>query len=333
MTILFTAAGRSVSLIRCFQRAAAACDVALRVVAVDTEPHHAPACLIADAANAVPASDSPDYAAAVIAICRHYGAALVVPCAIRDVGPLSAAQRLFNEAGAALALCPAVLVDQMLDLWQAQEMAISAGATAPRLVTRGIVATNPDRWRWPLVARPVRQASGTAPRLIRTPGELLLVENDTAMLLHELPRGRRYVVQLLFDRFGAMTAVAACRIIAAAVGEIAVIDTPAPLLRLAERFAALLEGAIGPVYLDLVLQPDGQILVDRMLPMLSDVYPLIDRAGDEMARALIAEAAHLPPQPRHRAEEGVAMLTYTVPLFITEKHLTTRTDASELAEP
>lgn len=317
MTILFTSAGANVSLIRCFRTAATTCGVSLQVMAVDQRPDQAPACLLAEAAHAVPSPDAEDYAAEVQRLCREHGVALVVPCGVRELGPLSAARSGFDDMGATLALAPAALVDQMLDLWQWQELALSAGAAVPRIGARHDIADNPDGWRWPLVARPVRLGSDAPPaRLVRTPTELLLLDPERAVVLQETPRGERFVIQLLFGADGGLLCVAPCRIIATSDGEIATTCADRKLIALGRRLATLMEDARGPVAIDAVRQADGTIMIDRMLPMLADVYPLIDCAGAKLAQAMIGERLDLPMNRTLDMEDRFTMLTYPAPLFI-----------------
>ncbi|HEU4960653.1 MAG TPA: hypothetical protein VFT56_09605 [Sphingomonas sp.] len=317
MTILFTSAGRNVALVRCFRTAATTAGIALRVMAIDQRPEEAPACLLAELALAAPSPEAEDYAAHVLSLCREHGATLVVPCGVRELGPLSAAEKGFAEIGVSLALAPAALVDRMLDLWQWQEIALGAGAAVPRIGARGAIADDPNGWRWPLVARPLKiGGEGPPARVIRTPTELLLLDPARAVVLQEMPRGERFVIQLLFGRDGTLLGIAPCRVLAAPGGTVATTANDRKLIALARRIAELIPDARGPVVIEAVRQADGAILIDRMLPILTDIYPLIDCAGAKMSEALIAEAQGQEVERQIRMADRFTMLTYPAPLFI-----------------
>ncbi|MBY8828377.1 hypothetical protein [Hephaestia mangrovi] len=317
MTVLFTSAGTNVALIRCFRTAATTLGIALRVLAADQHPDQAPACLLAEGGHRVPSADDDDYLDEIEALCRDHHVGLVVPCGVRELGPLSTMHDALGAFGTRLALAPAALVDPLLDLWQWQEIALGAGAAVPRIGGRAEIAENPDGWRWPLVARAIRSGGNVTPaRIIRTPTEMLLLDPNRAVVLQEIPRGERFVLQLLFDDEGTLLGVATCHIIAGADSDIARTVNDRQLTALARRLAKLLPMARGPLAIDAVRQADGAILIDRMLPMLADTYPLVDCAGAKMAQALLAQVLGRPLQRPIEMEDHFTMLTYPMPLFL-----------------
>lgn len=308
--ILVSSAGRRVALLDLLRADAAALGLRPVLIATDAAPAFSAACAVADRAIAVPPATHGEFPGTMLAICRRHGVRLLVPTIDPELAPIAAiADSLRANATLVNISSPAAIAIARDKLLTARALGADAPASAP---PAGVLAA-PERWRFPLLAKPRGGSASTGVQRI-----------DSLDAVRGLPDG--YMVQQLLDgvEYTVNLFVRADRTLAAVphrrrevrAGEVAkAITLRHPgLAAIAGRLPAALPGLAGAVCFQAIETADGARVIE-VNARFGGGFPIAHRAGAPFTRWLIEQAAALPSSVGDGWQEGVTMLRYDAAIF------------------
>ena len=320
--VLITSVGRRVALVRAFREALAAVGGG-RVVAADVS-RSAAALHEADAGFCVPPCDSPEYVPALIDICRHEDAVLVVPTTDREQPAIAAGRAAFAAAGVLLAASGNPTVVIAADKCATARFFAREGIPSPRVFDLERALAGTDDVRFPVVLKP-RFGSGSIGVQTVTDVEALrfYARRVPHPLLQEHVAGDEYTLDVLVSPEGRAVCVVPRRRLEIRAGEIAKGYTvhDEALEWWGRRIAERLPEAFGPLTLQCFRRPDGSLAFIEVNARFGGGFPLAWRAGADFARWLLEWALGLPSTATVGWREHIAMLRYDDALFVPREAL------------
>jgi carbamoyl-phosphate synthase large subunit len=314
--VLVLSAGRRVSLVRAFQAELKKIFPDAKVFAADMNPALSSACQVADGCFSVPAARTPDYAAAVLALCERHGIGLVLPTIDTELLPLAAAREQFSARGVSLVISSTELVTRCRD------KRLTAGLFAAQSVQTPEIY-DPADLRFPCFAKPLDGSRSQNLHVIRTSEQLPpgLVNDSSMIFMRLIERAlyHEYTADMYYDRHHALRCVVPRRRIEVRDGEVSkgVTDKGAVHRFLWERFSVL-EGAVGCITLQLFLHREhDDFLGIEVNPRFGGGYPLSYQAGANFPGWLIREyLCNESVATCDTWEDGLLMLRYDAEVLV-----------------
>lgn len=316
MNVLVTSAGRRVSLVQAFGRAAHARGA--EVLAGDASSL-APALYKADQAFRLPSVDDADYVPHLLELVRRHRIGLIVPTIDPELSVLAEHQETFAEAGCvALASSPS-FVELSGDKWLTREAFTVQGIDTPSSwLPEGL---EPADLPPHLFVKP-RDGSASRDTYSATPATLSeILPRVPNAIVQERLTGPEITIDALLDLQGTPLHYVPRRRLRTLAGEsIQGVTIPADDIRgwLEEllRAAARL-GARGPITLQAFLTPRGPVLIE-VNPRFGGGFPLAYEAGGHYPEWLLAMIHGERIHPKFgQYEVGLYMTRYNVEHFTT----------------
>jgi len=320
LRILFTSAGRRVSLLREFARAAGDMNIALEIHAADAQ-RFAPAFQVADRRLLVPRIDSGTYIDALLDYCRREAIDGLIPLIDPELRPLSDARGRFAECGTTVVVSSPEVVDIAADKLRMAEFLVENGFHGPRILTKADLA----RPKFPILTKPRRGSASVGVHILRTPEELAFYRSaEPDRIFQDLIGGQEHTVDVLAGPDGRPLCAVPRRRIEARAGEVSkgcTVRHPA-LLAESSRLVAALGGCFGMISVQCFLTPPGDVLFIEVNPRCAGGIPLSIRAGADFPRwlmdILLGQVPRIDPDGW---TDGLYMLRYDEGIFATEKDL------------
>lgn len=316
ITVLVTSAGRRGELIECFRKDAASLGIPLRVIAAELSPKLSPAAHLADAAYAVPRCTADDYGAALLELCRREIVDLVIPTIDPELRPLAAIRSVFAAQNTRVVISSPEVVAVAGDKGVTARQLHAAGVRVPKTVQLADYLANPGLIDGPVIAKPL---SGSSSVGIVRPQNLHELRHLPlgSYIVQELCAGREYTINLFFDRKGHLRCAVPHWRIEVRGGEVSKGRTERlPVLALAaERVAAALPGAGGPICFQAVVGETGEASVFEINARFGGGFPLAHQAGARFTQWLLEETVRGECGANNMWREGITMLRYDQSLF------------------
>lgn len=307
--VLVLSAGRRVSLVRGFQDAARQRS-GVRVLAADANPRLSAACAVADAAFEVPRVSAPDYAEALLDLCKRENVGLVVPTIDPELGALADMRERLQALGASALACDRPLIDAFADKRSTKTFFDRVGLETAALYSK-------DAIRYPTFVKPYDGSLSAGAMLVRAPEDMppsaLANEKNLFCEYVDHKTHDEFTCDLYFDRSGGLRCVVPRQRLEVRGGEVSKAKAVKNdvVTRLFEVFGRL-DGARGPLTLQLFRHAQtGRMVFNEINPRFGGGYPLTRRAGADFQAWLIAE--HLfdePVETFHDWRDGLIMLRY-----------------------
>jgi hypothetical protein len=319
--VLVTSASWQVGWLTSIRDAARSAGIALNMVGGSTTPQTCPACLLADAATALPAVTDSGYIDALLETCFRFEIGLLLPGSPHELRKLAIARPFFAEMGTYVPIGGDDFVSISRDTLRADTLAVQAGARARGLVTKQEVCADPNAYSWPMEVLPRYWLDEELGRIqLRHPRELTRVPERAQVLFCSRLSGHHLTVAALFDEKSKLTwraTITTSRL----PGRIGFAETveAGPAIAIVDRLAPLLPAPIGPVTFEFVEDPEGGVYLQRFFGTLPIHLPLLERAGAPIAAHLLSRGAGaLPPPATDQWISGVRMLTYPSPMLLVQ---------------
>jgi carbamoyl-phosphate synthase large subunit len=317
MNLLITSAGRRNHLMACFREDAAALGIALRVLAADFHPETSPACLQADGRFTVPHSADAAYVPRLLEICRAEQVALLVPTIDPELPVLSAHREDFAAIGTHVVIASPEVVALCQDKMNTAARLAAAGITTPQTLSLADYLLDPKRLDQPVIAKP---NTGSASFGIVRPqhaAELAALDPKKYIVQH-LCHGREFTVNAFFDRRGQLRCAVPHERLEVRAGEVSkgVTRRLPSLEAAAQKLAAALPGAMGPLCFQAIVSESGEAVVFEVNARFGGGYPLAHQAGARFSQWLLEEAAGLPNSAHNDWRADVMMLRYDAAIFV-----------------
>lgn len=317
MNVLVTSAGRRVSLVQAFARAARARGG--KALAGDASGL-APALYLADKAFRLPSISAEGYVSHLLSLVREHDIGLIVPTIDPELPVLAANAQRFADAGCAALISSLPFVDLSGDKWLTREAFAAHGVAVPQswLAEEATTAALPSR----LFVKP-RGGSASRDTHRADPETLadVLARVPDAIVQEELT-GPEITIDALLDLQGTLLHYVPRVRIRTLAGEsiqgvtISDDDLGGWLERLLGVAAKL--GARGPITLQAFLTERGPVLIE-VNPRFGGGFPLAYAAGGHYPEWLLALLHGERVEPRVGAyQKGLYMTRYNVEHFTTE---------------
>ncbi len=315
--MLFISAARRVELIQCFRADARQLGIELRVLAAEVRPDLSPACHLADTSFALPPSTAPEYLPLLLALCRQEKVDLLVPIMDGELALLSRARAAFAALGVRVVVSAPEVVALAADKFATAERLSAAGVPAPRTLRWEDYQREPAQLRWPVIAKP---NGGCASVGLVRPGrpEDLAGLRGQDYIVQELWQGREYTVNVFFDAGGRLRCAVPHWRVEVRAGEVGkgFTERVPALADAAQKLAALLPGARGPLCFQAIVTDSGNCAVFEINARFGGGYPLAHRAGARFSQWLLEELDGRPGTANDDWRAGVAMLRYDQSVFV-----------------
>lgn len=317
MNVLVTSAGRRVSLVQAFGRAAHARGG--KVLAGDASSL-APALYKADGAFRLPSVNDEGYVPHLLGLVREHEIGLIVPTIDPELAVLAEHQEAFAAAGCTVLASSVSFIELSGDKWLTREAFMVQGIDTPS----SWLPSSIDEGRLPphLFVKP-RDGSASRDTYSATPDTLreILPRVPNAIVQEKL-LGPEITIDALLDFMGEPLHYVPRKRIRTLAGEsIQGVTLAADELRgwLEEllRAAARL-GARGPITLQAFLTPRGPVLIE-VNPRFGGGFPLAHEAGGHYPEWLLAMVHGERVEPRlGQYQADLYMTRYNVEHFTTE---------------
>lgn len=315
--ILLTSAGRRVSLARLLRDDAAALGFEPRLIVAEMKPELSAAAAMADARHVVPAATHPDYAPALLELCRREQVRLLIPTIDTELNALAAHRAAFEAAGVLVNVSGPAAIDIARNKAETARLLSQAGVDTPRTAWPHEVMAAPVDWNWPLIFKPNGGSSSVGLR--RVGGVDDLAEALAAFpdgIVQELIQGPEYTVNMFVDANGVCRAAVPHLRRELRGGEVSkgITVRRQDLTDAAHAIAAALPGAFGALCFQAFATERGPVVFE-INARFGGGFPLAHQSGARFTRWLIQMAAGLPVEASDDWTDGVTMLRYDDAVF------------------
>lgn len=321
-TILLSAAGRRLSLLRSLREAVEAAGLRGRIIACDLD-RTAPAMHAADAGFIVPRCTDPRFIPAVTRLCRRERVDLVVPTIDTELPVWAGLRRELADSGTRVAVSDPATIAIAADKRLTNAHCVSVGVPCPRQASLTDLLTDRTGWTPPLVIKPVAGSASAGLRHAASWAEFDRVADGANaergnLVVEQRARGTEYTVDVYVDRAGVVRCPVVRRRIEVRAGEVskAQVVHGGHLASLAVKAVETLPGAYG--VLNVQLFSDGQeASLIEINARFGGGYPLTWRAGGRYGEWLVREVAYgEPPPPDPAIAYGLMMLRWDDEVFV-----------------
>ena len=318
-TIMLSAAGRRVALLRILQRAAQALNLAPRILTTDLNRRSA-AYQLGDIPCVVPSYREPGCLDALLRLCEHHSVKLIVPTIDPELPFYAEHRDRFREVGATA----------MISSPEAVRICNDKRATHRWLTERGfprveqadaaeLLASSGRTWSFPAFVKRRGGSASIGARAVHTIDELRLATADGDYVVQQLAMGDEYTVDVFVDAAGRCRCAVPRLRLETRGGEVSkgVTVRSAPVIDLARRVAEALPGARGVLNVQIFFDATtGQITVNEINARFGGGYPLAEQAGATMAQWVIEGLLGRPSTAADDGwADGLVMLRYDEAVF------------------
>jgi len=314
LNILFTSAGRRVSLLQQFRRAAGEMGIGLDIHAADAGAT-APALQAADHTFLVPRIDSGTYVDVLLDYCRRKSIDALFPLLDPELPLLAEVRERFAAVGTTVVISSSRVIDIAIDKLSTATFLADSGFRTPRIFAEEDL----DSAALPLLTKPRRGSASVGVHRIQTARELAFYRNDGVdRLFQEYVEGPEYTLDVLAGLDGQpLCAVPRLRLETRA-GEISKGCTVRDQRLIDEglRVVAALQQCAGMVSVQCFLTAEDEIAVIEINPRFAGGIPLSIRAGADFPKWLMEMLLGRTPDIDPSAWiDGLYMLRYDEGLF------------------
>lgn len=318
LNILISSAGRRVGLLECFRESLARRGLTGAIVTIDSG-FTAPATFLSDSTAVVPPCVDPAFIPSVLELCRDRRIALIVPTIDPELPVYAAARQKLSRDGVIVCVSQPEVIGICANkaathLWLQQN-----GFPTVRQTDVQTALSQPHRWPFPLIAKPVCGSASTGLRTLRSGLELRALLPEAAhYVIEEVARGREFTIHVYVNRSGACVCAVPHWRMEVRGGEVSkgVTVKEPRLMALASSVAEALPGAYGPLNIQCFMDDGGTISIFEINARFGGGYPLAHRAGARLSDWLLDELQGCPVPPCDDWHGDLAMLRYDEAVFV-----------------
>jgi carbamoyl-phosphate synthase large subunit len=321
--ILFTSAGRRVSLVRHFRQALDSLALQGCIVTADVQKT-APAAHVADFQEQVPPVSDPDYIRRLLEICREYDARLVVPLIDTELLVLATHKAEFEAIGATLLVASPETIEICADKRRTHAFFKKIGADTPEIFDFDEILNSPYT-QYPLLLKPAAGSSSISVTKINNERELAFFRDYVPdPIVQEFIAGEEYTLDVLVDFKGIVRTVVPRLRMETRAGEVSKGMTVKHrgIIAAGKKVIQSLPGAVGCITVQCFLTPDGSIKFIEINPRFGGGFPLSYKAGADFPGWIVQMI--LGKHPRIRIDgwqDGLVMLRYDEGIFVRREKI------------
>jgi len=319
--ILFTSAGRRVSLIRHFKQAIRDLELTGKIVTTDLQKN-APASFVADIKELVPRVTDPNYINIVKDICRKHGIRLIIPLIDTELFLLSCHRDELKEMGVTLLVSSPEVNRICVDKRETYKFFKEIGVQTPEILDPREILANPDV-RYPFLIKPADGSCSIGVTKIRNAKELEFFKDYIPnAIVQEYIVGDEYTLDVLVDFDGRVRSVVPRLRIETRAGEVSKGMTVKNqlIIEAGKKVAEALPQALGCITLQCFLTKAGDLKFVEINPRFGGGFPLSIAAGADFPRWIIEMMLGKQRDISIDGwQDGVVMLRYDDAIFVTKE--------------
>ena len=326
--LLFTSAGRRVSLIQEFRRAATDLGIGLQVHAADRQ-QMAPALQVADETVLVPGVETEDYCDQLLDYCRQHEIHALIPLIDPELRPLAQARERFAQAGTRVIISSPEVVRISMDKVRTADFLRQHGFLTPRILTEDELASP----AFPLFMKPKIGSSSLGAYKINTRQDLTYYRSiNPDSIIQQFIEGVEYTVDVFADFEGQPRCAVPRRRHEVRGGEVSKGQTVRNRHMMQEhcRLVELLGGCQGMMTIQCFLTPADEIVFIEINARFGGGVPLSIRAGADSPRWILELLLGREPSISMDGwTDGMLMLRYDRGIFVLSEDLAQRANAAK----
>ena len=274
---------------------------------------------MADGWRIVPPCSDPAFTHEVLEYCTNLDISLVIPTIDTELAVYAHQRRRFAEHGVQIAISGPRTVEIAMSKDVTSRFLESAGVPTVKNYSAYVEGADPPPF--PVIIKP-RQGSGS--KGIHRADDLesfrFYLRKTADPVVQEFVDGVEYTVNFFVDRSGrCLSAVPHVRVETRSgeVSKCVTVREPT-LMAYADRLAASLPDAWGPLCFQAVVDSESRAKVIELNARLGGGYPVAHAAGVNYVRWLVDDARGLPlPEPSNVWRDGLAMIRWEDAVFTT----------------
>ncbi len=319
--ILFTSAGRRVSLIRHFKHVLQDMRLNGNIVTADMQKN-APASFIADIREQVPPVTSPEYIKTLKKICLKYNIKLLIPLIDTELILLAKHKYEFEQQGTVLLVSSPEVNEICFDKKKTYRFFMDIDVETPKLFDVQQLLDNPAT-QYPLLIKPSDGSGSIGVIKINNERELCFFKDYiTNAIIQEYIKGEEYTIDILIDFEGKVRCVVPRLRIETRAGEVSKGMTVKNqfIIEAGKKVAEALPHPLGCITLQCFLTKAGILKFIEINPRFSGGIPLSIAAGADFPRWIIEMTLGIRRDLTIDGwQDGVVMLRYDDAVFITKE--------------
>jgi carbamoyl-phosphate synthase large subunit len=319
--ILFTSAGRRVSLIRYFREALTNLGLTGHIVATDMNKAAA-ALHVSDSYEEVPPVVDSGYISRLMDICLKYDIRLVIPLIDTELLLLAIHKREFQKMGATFLVSSIRANEICSDKRKTYAFFKKIGIETPEIFNYAdMLKAGPSAY--PVLLKPKNGSASIGVTKIRDKRELAFFKARIRnSIIQEFVTGEEYTLDILADLHGKVRSVVPRLRIETRAGEVSkgmTVKNQA-IIALGKKVVESLPGAFGCITVQCFLTSNGNVKFIEINPRFGGGFPLAYKAGANFPRWIIEMLLGKNSDISIDGwQDGLVMLRYDEGIFITRE--------------
>ncbi len=331
LSVLISAAGRRVALLRLCRKNLEKLGIGGQVIAIDMSDLSS-AFHCADRVFSVPPCSSPDFVASVLRLAREHSVGLIIPTIDPELRVYSRHRDEFSKYGITVLISKPETIDLTNDKVNTHRWLEEKGFPTVRQSFSEEVLSELEAWEFPLIVKPRAGSASKGVFRVNTGDQLAFLarQSDDEDLIVQVPApGREYTVDVLVNRSGRCVCTVPRKRLEVRAGEVSKgMTVRHPVVEgLAKNIAEALPGSYGPLNIQIFHDADsGALNVVEINPRFGGGYPLTEAAGGSYIRWILEELLGLDSTLDSSLwTDGLVMLRYDDGIFIPSAALESET--------
>lgn len=321
--ILFTSAGRRVSLIRHFKKTLQELDLAGKIITADLTKT-APSVYIGDLFEPLPPINSPGYIPAVMDICKKHNITLLIPLLDTELSVLAQHKKDFEAIKVTVLVSSPEVNNICFNKRKTHEFFSNAGVDTPALFVPEMILKD-TRAEFPFFLKPAEGSSSIGATKINNRKELAFFNNHVIdPILQEYVTGEEYTLDVLVAFDGSVRSVVPRLRLETRAGEVSKGMTVKnhSIIAAGKKVVEALPGAVGCITVQCFLTPAKEIKFIEINPRFGGGFPLSIEAGADFPRWIIEMMIGLKRDIKlDQWQENIIMLRYDDAIYVTKDQI------------
>ena len=319
--ILFTSAGRRVSLLQYFKKALDKLELTGCIVTTDCQKN-APTSFVADFQEQVPRVAEANYINTLLDICEKYQIKMLIPLIDTELPLLSLHRNDFEAIGVTLLVSSFETNEICRDKRNTFNFFKSIGINTPEILNPEIILADPQA-KYPFLVKPADGSCSVGVTKVKNAKELEFFKDYVPnAIVQEYVVGQEYTLDILVDFQARVQSVVPRLRIETRAGEISkgITVKNIEIMNAGKKVVDSLPGTIGCITVQCFLLPDGDIKFIEINPRFGGGFPLSFHAGADYPSWIIEMLLGRNPKITIDSwQDGVAMLRYDDAIFVSKE--------------
>lgn len=318
-TIMLSAAGRRVTLLKLIRQSIEQLGFVPRILATDIA-HSSAALHFSDISRIVPQYSDPNCLEELIKLCQEFNIRLIVPTIDPDLPFFAEHRERFEAIGTRIMISSLEAIGICNDKKATHEWLVSKKFPTVRQIDADQLLQGQGDWSYPIFVKPRAGSSSVGAKIIQNLDDLRLTIHNGDYIAQQIAHGQEYTVDVYVDRQGRCRCAVPRLRIETRGGEVSKGMTVRcqPIEDIARQVAEALPGAVGVMNIQIFYdRTTGELNVIEINPRFGGGYPLSHQAGAHMTRWILEElTGRSLTIDDQQWKDGLLMLRYDQAVFL-----------------